>query len=110
MNQFRIILVDGTEYVLADASFGSKFTIICADKAEFEAVWDKMTKENMKRVIITADGNTVTTINDLTPDGAQAVYNQGADTITGHFYFHGGEFSQPDAEYIEAAKILLGEN
>lgn len=108
MNQFRIILVDGTEYVLADASFGSKFTIICADKAEFEAIWDKMTKENMARVTITSDGSTVTTINNLIPDGAQAAYNPGG-TITGHFYFHGGDFMQADAEYIEAAKILMGE-
>jgi hypothetical protein len=108
MNQFRIILVDGTEYVLADASFGSKFTIICADKAEFESVWDKMTRENMARVTITSDGSAVTTINNLIPDGVQAVYNQGG-TVTGHFYFHGGSFVPAEAEYIEAARILLGE-
>ena len=108
MNQFRIILVDGTEYVLADASFGSKFTIICADKEEFEAVWDKMTAENLAHVTITADSAVVTTIHNLTPDGAQAVYNPGG-TITGHFYFHGGSFVPADAEYIEAAKILMGE-
>lgn len=108
MNQFIIRLKDGTEYVLADASFGSKFTIICANKTEFESVWDDMTTENMSEVTILADGLAVTTMHDLIPDGVQCVYNNGG-TVTGHFYFHGGSFVPADAEYIEAARILLGE-
>lgn len=109
MNQFRVALKDGTEYVLSDASFGSKFTIVFSNKIEFKAAWDKFTAENMESVNITADGVTVTTLHNLIPDGVQAVYNSGGDTVTGHFYFHGGDFVPADAEYIEAARILLGE-
>ena len=47
-------------------------------------------------------------------DGTQAVLST-TGTIMGLFYFHGAEYTpvtpedQEDAEYIQAAKILLGE-
>lgn len=105
---FTIQLNDSTIYTLVDTSFGSKFSIDFSDKAAFLEAWDKMTRDNLSKVIVRSGDTIVTTVLNLILDGTQAVYN-GDGTVTGHFYFHGGEFAQPDAEYIEAAKILLGE-
>lgn len=111
MSVYKITLKDGTEYTLADASFGSKFTILCDDRADFLEAWDSLTPENIDEVTISSDDTVVTTIRSLILDGAQAVYGMNG-TVTGHFYFHGAEYDAIDPEfsdYIEAARILLGE-
>lgn len=108
MNAFTITLKDGTEYALADGAFGNKFTIICADKQMFNAVWDKMTPANLDHVTVSANGTPITVLTNIVFDGTQAVIGNNG-IITGHFYFHGADYTPAEQDYIEAAKILLGE-
>lgn len=113
MSVFKIRLKDGTEYQLADGEIGSHFAIVCPDKETFINIWSKMTDENLSEVTVTVDGNTLTIMTNIMLDGAQAIYSQ-VGTIMGLFYFHGADYSsvEPvvvDEDYIEAAKILLGE-
>ena len=108
----KLILNDNTEMELADGGFMSQFVILFNSRTAFNTAWGKLTPENLSSVIIQLDGQTIQRLQGLTLDGVQAVYNSGG-TITGHFYFHGAEpvgvKTQEDEEYIQAAKILLGE-
>lgn len=114
MSVFKIKLRDGTEYQLADGDVGSKFSIICPDKQTFYSIWESMTNENLSEVTVTVDGTAMIVMRYLILDGTQAVFST-IGTIMGLFYFHGAEYTpvtpedQEDAEYIQAAKILLGE-
>lgn len=114
MSIFKITLRDGTEYQLADGDVGSKFSIICPDKQTFYSVWESMTNENLSEVTVTIDGTAMTIMRYLILDGTQTVFST-TGTIMGLFYFHGAEYNpvtpedQEDAEYVQAAKILLGE-
>lgn len=106
----KLILKDNTELTLADASYMTQFIFMCENQEAFNDVWSSLTEENLSSVTITADGEIVHRMGNLVLDGAQAVINpQG--TITGHFYFHGATTitDSADSEYVEAAKILLGE-
>lgn len=108
----KLILNDNTEMELADGGFMSQFVILFNNRTAFNAAWGKMTAENLSNVEIQSDGQTVQRLQNIVLDGVQAVYNSD-NTITGHFYFHGadpvGTKTQEDEEYIQAAKILLGE-
>lgn len=108
----KLILNDNTEMELADGGFMSQFVILFNSRTAFNTAWSKMTAENLSNVEIQSDGQTVQRLQNIVLDGVQAVYN-GDNTITGHFYFHGAEpvgaKTQEDEEYIQAAKILLGE-
>lgn len=108
----KLILNDDTELELADGGFMSQFVILFNSRTAFNTAWGKLTPENLSSVTIQLDGQTIQRLQNLTLDGVQAVYN-GDNTITGHFYFHGadpvGTMTAEDEEYIQAAKILLGE-
>ena len=111
MSVFKIKLRDGTEYQLADGEIGSKFSIICPDKTTYLSIWQTMTNENLSKVTVTVDDDFLTVMQYLILDGTQAVLSP-TGLIMGIFYFHGAEYStvEPvDSEYVEAAKILLGE-
>ena len=112
MSVFKIKLRDGTEYQLADGDIGSKFSIVCNSKEVFLGIWQTMTNENLSEVTVTIDGNILTVMKYLILDGTQAIFSP-TGTIMGLFYFHGAEYNTPvqpyDEDYIEAAKILLGE-
>lgn len=108
----KLILNDETELELVDGGFMTQFVILFSSRTAFNTAWGKLTPENLSNVVIQSDGQTIQRLQNLTLDGAQAVYNPD-NTITGHFYFHGadpvGMKTEEDEEYIQAAKILLGE-
>lgn len=112
MSVFKIQLRDGTEYQLTDGDIGSKFSIICADREAYINVWQSMTSENLLEVTVTIDDSVLTVMRYLILDTTQAIISP-TGTIMGMFYFHGAVYDTPiepiDADYIEAAKILLGE-
>lgn len=110
MSVFKIQLRDGTEYQLADGEIGSKFSIICPDRETFCSIWESMTNENLSEVTVTVDDNVLTVMRYLILDGIQAIISV-TGKIMGLFYFHGAEYTHTtseDADYIQAAKILLG--
>ncbi len=104
----KMILKDGTEVELVEAGVSKHFVVSCSSKTAFQKIWNKMTAENLSEFQITENGNTIQTITGATLQGTQTVNNSDG-TITGHFYLDGGDFVQPEDEYSEAGKILLGE-
>lgn len=83
-----------------------------ASKADALAAWDKMTPEALAEVAIVEEdsGNIVASFTNVVLDAV--TFNGAGEYITVQFHMHGdaaGEASAEDADYIEAAKILLGE-
>lgn len=106
--ELKLILKDGTEIELAEAGLSYHYVVTCTSNSAFQKLWNKMTDENLEKIQITQDGNTIQTIVGSTLNGTQTVTNTDG-TITGHFYLSGGEYTQQDAQYSEAWRILLGE-
>lgn len=104
----KLVLKDRTEIELAEAGISQHYIVICQSEAAFKSLWDNMTDENLSEIQITDGGNTIQTIINSTLAGTQTVNNPDG-TLTGHFYLTGGEYTQQDAEYSVAGKILLGE-
>lgn len=74
-------------------------------------IWVQLTLDNLQELQITQDDGTVIhTLHGAVVDGQQSVTNPDG-TLTVHFYLSETETGNAtkDAEYIQAAKILLGE-
>lgn len=108
----KLVLKDNSEIELIQYT-SNAFVVLCADEEAFYSIWGKMTPENLSRVHIDDNGTTALILENIIFDGIQATYNNNR-SITGYIYFHGQEYvlnevSEQDREYIEAGKILLGE-
>ena len=100
-----LILNDGTEIELADMTQTDDLIVKCQNKAALMAIWEKMTPENLSRVVVRRDNEVIVVMENLMLLGVQSVINPDF-TITAHFYYRG---STVESEYERAAKILLGE-
>ena len=105
----KLILKDGTEIQMADASLSQHYVVMCADKDAFHEIWDMLTEENISELQVMENGVITRTIVGSKLNGTQAVMNPDGITITGHFYMSGGAYIQQGDEYSEAGRILLGE-
>lgn len=107
--ELTLTLSDQTVIKLTDAGFIRKFTTICKNKEEVFYLWNKMTPANTSIAWIKLEDEVLQVLEGLIVDGIQIIYNND-DTYTVHFYFYGASYTKDeDKEYIEAAKILLGE-
>ena len=107
--KLTLTLNDQTVIELVDANYTSKFSMLCETKEEIFYLWNKMTGQNLSRVEIKIGDQTIQVITGLNIDGMQVAYNSD-QTYTVHFYYYGASYARNvDQEYIEAAKILLGE-
>lgn len=104
MDEIRVILADGSAFTIAEFSLPLHI-VVTGTQEELVALWNTLTPENLKTVSVTVGGVTALTSTEVVLDGAQFVGSSG--TITAHFYMHGDGFA--DNEYVQAAKILLGE-
>ena len=88
--ELKLVLKDGTNIPLEEAGYNINHCVVnCNDRAAFQAIWNKLTPDNLSEVELTDNGNTVQTITGLTLNGTQTVENPDG-TLTGHFYFGGG--------------------
>ena len=110
--ELSLMLHNGDIIPLLDTSYMTQFVVACNTPQQFLNIWSAMTQENLQDVTILQNGIPIYKLSNLVLTGAQAVYNSD-NTITGHFYFYTNEaqsvISEDDAAYIQAAKILLGE-
>lgn len=84
-----------------------------ASKADALAAWGKMTPEALEEITISEaeSGNIVATFLNVVLDSL-SFSDSGEGRLMTQFYMHGdaaGDSTIEDADYIEAAKILLGE-
>lgn len=111
MSNLKMILFDGTALEIEAFGLPMHAVMQCKDKDEVMSIWELMTEENLKSVIVTQDGESMFAYKDGMLDGVQTVDN-GDRTMTVHFYMKGKRqeiLSDESADYITAAKILLGE-
>lgn len=110
---YMLSLADG-ERIGIDG-FGTPLYAVAtfASKADALAAWDKLTPEALEEITISeADsGNIVAAFRDVVLD-AVSFNDAGEGMLMAQFHMHGeavGDSTVEDADYIEAAKILLGE-
>ena len=107
--KLTLTLEDKTVIELTDATYTSKFSTVCQTKEEVFYLWNKMTQQNLSRVEIKLGEQTIQVITGLIIDGMQITYNSNK-TYTVHFYYYGATYAKDvEQEYVQAAKILLGE-
>ena len=110
MDELKLLLADGTEISIDGYALPMNVMVCNCTKAQVVALWDQLTEENLSLVSIKDSCGTLLTFHDAVLDGTQTVANSDG-TMTAHFFMHGAVDSTAaeDAEYIRAAKILLGE-
>lgn len=108
MDDYKMILADGTEIVLTEVNLPLHIVVTKPSRAEIIAVWDQMTTENLTHVDFICNGSTLFTFINCVVDGEQIIVN-GDGTFTGHYYLAGEREVYGESELETAAKILLGE-
>ena len=101
-----LLLADGTEIEIADATYNKHYVVNCSDSADFVAKRTLFTPSNLSDIKIYDDDVEVAHIVGLELSGAQEVINPD-ETVTGHFYFYGGQ--NVTADYAEVGRILIGD-
>ena len=103
----KIVLNNGSEIELAQATYDGHYVVNCANRAFYDAVWDNFTAENLEDFKLVDDNDRIVSRTlYIRLSSTQAIINPD-NTVTGHFYFDGG--TELPNEYEEAGRILLGE-
>lgn len=108
MENLKMVLQDGTEISISEFALPIHVVVQCADKEDALAKWESMTQENLASVQIQQNDDVLFAFQYAGVTDVQYVLNANG-SITAHFYMDGERAPLPDEEYIEAAKILLGE-
>lgn len=107
----KLILTDGSELSLDAFGLPCHAVMTCASKEELLQKWQMMTPMNLSKVEVQQDGDVVFAFAGCVLEGVQSVVN-GDDSLTVHFYLNGAKvdiLNESDLEYIQAAKIMMGE-
>lgn len=103
----KIVLNNGSEIELAQATYDGHYVVNCANAAAYQAIWNSFTASNLSDFkLVDDEGNIVKEVLYIRLSSTQAIINPD-NTVTGHFYFDGG--TELPNEYEEAGRILLGE-
>lgn len=108
MENLKMVLQDGTEMDLKEFALPMHAIVQCTTKEDALAKWELLTQENLTYVQIQQNGDVLLAFQYAGLTGVQYILNADG-TVTAHFYMEGERAEHPDAEYIEAGKILLGE-
>lgn len=111
MDNLKMILFDGTELSVDAFGLPMHAVLTCANEDEMLEKYKQLTPSNLARVAVVQGGETVFAYTGGTVEGMQSIVNPDG-TLTVHFYMNGVRqevVSKTNADYITAAKILLGE-
>ena len=113
---FDVLLGNGVALKVDSVQLPLHISKECKTKEECYNVFDSFFDgEALKKIIVSQDGVMILTANDVTFDGVQAMRNSYTREFTAHVYLStesytsGQERTEEENEYIEAAKIMLGE-
>lgn len=101
-------LANGAEVKLNEFTLPMHGVAVYADMAALTNVYAQLTGVNLSQVSISQDGETIQKLTNASLESMQVVTN-GDGTITAHFYFNATTENVHDADYVQAAKILPGE-
>lgn len=108
MENLKMVLQDGTEISISEFALPIHVVVQCANKEDALDKWESMAQENLTSVQIQQNNDVLFAFQYAGVTDVQYVLNANG-SITAHFYMDGERAPLPDEEYIEAAKILLGE-
>lgn len=110
MDELKLVLADGSEIHIDSYALPMTVTVNGCSKAKVVELWDQLTEENLSLISIKEGSDTLLTYHDAVLEGTQTVTNTDG-TLTVNFFLRGAieTTAAEDAEYIRAAKILLGE-
>lgn len=111
MNKYAVLLNDGTEIAVTEATIAPSFVVTTANKEAAMEIWDKLTVENLAEIQLKKDDAIVGRYFDVSVEGVQFVVNTDGST-TAHFYLHGAVTTTASGNEIEekamAYDILMG--
>lgn len=110
--EYKIILAGGTELHIDGFALPLHIAIDCTDRADANAKWALLDGEH-DTITLTGDGDVIASYANVALVNSQ-FFKNGDGTVTAHFYLSGDHvadepLTDADREYIEAAKIMLGE-
>lgn len=111
MEDLKMALDDGSEIAIVGFALPLTVTVNCGSIHEMAEIWDMLhAGEAMEQVTIIRDVVVSSVYHGVEVDGSQIVEN-GDGTLTVHFYMHdnGAGQASVDDGYVQAARILLGE-
>lgn len=111
MEDLKLVLSNGQEIALDGLALPLSITVSCDSMSALNDIWEKLNAEGaLSEVKVLRNGSTCNAYKGVAIDGFQTVVN-GDDTLTVHFYMHdNGEIQETEnSEYVQVAKILLGE-
>lgn len=101
-------LANGAEVKLNEFTLPMHGVAVYADMTALTNVYAQFTAANLSQISVSQDGETIQKLTNVSLESMQVVTN-GDGTITAHFYFSGTTENVHDADYVQVAKILLGE-
>jgi len=104
-----LILKNGTVLTLSQFILPLHLVMKCANFGSLYTIYNEMSEENLSEVVITQNSVEMHRATGAKIQSLQAVHNPDG-TLTAHFFLSGTSASNvADASYVQAAKILLGE-
>lgn len=101
-------LANGAKIPMDEVTLPLHTVAVYKDMTALTEVYVQLTKENLGEVSVMQDEQVIEQLSGVMLDGMQAV-NNGDGTMTAHFYFSGVVETSYADDYVQAAKILLGE-
>ena len=103
----QMVLKDNTAIDIVESGLSGHIVMQCADQAEFDTIWTKLSSPAVEEYTIVKNGDTVQTVAGASLSGTQTLVNNDG-TLTGHFYIDGDILAESD-EYATVGRILMGE-
>lgn len=110
MSKLKMVLADESEVELREFTLPMHAVVTCASNDEVLAIWKRLTQDNLRSVTVMEGETAALHYQYAGLSGVQCIDNLDG-TWTTHFYMEGERIamSQEDAAYLEAGKIMLGE-
>ncbi len=89
MSNMELVLRDGTEIEINDATYGGHYITVCANMMEYFQQYTAMSDENMSSVQVKKDDEVIQIIEGMRVINTQSVRNPD-NTLTCHYYTTGG--------------------
>lgn len=104
-----LILKNGTVIPLSQFILPLHLVMKCANFGSLQTIYNEMSEENLSEIVVTQNSVEMHRATNAKIQSLQAVHNSD-NTLTVHFFLSGiNASSTVDSSYVQAAKILLGE-
>lgn len=107
MEAMKMRLYSGEVLEIAEFGFPPRVVLVYANKEEALTIWNVLTDEALVEVEILQGDDVVAAYRNCRVNGVQYVMPDDGE-VTVHVYLEGDRYD-PNAEYAEAGRILLGE-